>query len=470
MFNKILIANRGEIALRVIRACKEMGIGTVAVYSEADKDSLHVLFADEAVCIGKPPSKESYLYIPAIMSAAEVADVDAIHPGYGFLSENTHFVEVCESCNITFIGPSPEAISRMGDKSIARETMEKAKVPVVPGSEGIINDEEAAIKTAERIGYPVMIKASAGGGGKGMRIAYNREGLVSGFRTARSEAQAAFGSNEVYIEKYIDRARHIEVQILADKFGNTIHLRERECSIQRRHQKLIEETPSPAVDHKLREAMCEAAVRAAETVGYFSAGTVEFILDPQGDFYFMEMNTRIQVEHPITEMITEVDLVKEQIRVAAGEKLKIPQKDITCNGHSIECRINAEDPDNSFSPSPGKVTEFIYPGGPGVRLDTHLYKGYTVPSHYDSLIAKLIVHAEDRKSAIARMKRALKEFVIEGIKTTIPFHLKVLNHRDFQKGEYCTKFIEEKLSAGVIVKDIEATKSRAGDGLPSGVP
>lgn len=446
MFNKILIANRGEIALRVIRACKEMGISTVAVYSEADKDSLHVLFADEAFCIGKAPSQKSYLYIPAIMSAAEVADVDAIHPGYGFLSENTHFVEVCDSCNITFIGPSMEAISRMGDKSIARETMKKAKVPVVPGSEGIINDEEAAIKTAEKIGYPVMIKASAGGGGKGMRIAYNSESLVSGFRTARSEAQAAFSSNEVYIEKYIDHARHIEVQILADKFGNTIHLRERECSIQRRHQKLIEETPSPAVDSKLREAMCEAAVRAAEAVSYFSAGTVEFILDPQGDFYFMEMNTRIQVEHPITEMITGIDLVKEQIRIAAGEKLSFRQKDIRCAYHSIECRINAEDTENDFVPSPGAVSEIIYPGGPGVRLDSHLYKGYTVPSHYDSLIAKLIVYAEDRESAIARMKRALREFVIEGIKTTVPFHLRVLEHRDFQKGEYSTKFIEEKLS------------------------
>jgi len=445
MFKKVLIANRGEIALRVIRACKEMGISTVAVYSEIDKDSLHVQFADEAVCIGKAPSKDSYLYIPAIVTAAEVADVDAIHPGYGFLSENAHFVEVCESCNITFIGPPPEAIKTMGDKSIARETMKKAKVPVVPGSEGVIKDETDVIKSAERIVYPVMIKASAGGGGKGMRIAYNKESLVPGFHMAQTEAQAAFGNGEVYIEKYIDHSRHIEVQILADKFGNTIHLRERECSIQRRHQKLVEETPSPAIDNKLREKMCEVAIRAAKAVGYFSAGTVEFILDGQNNFYFMEMNTRIQVEHPITEMITGVDLVKEQIRIAAGEKLRIPQKDITCNGHSIECRINAEDSDNNFTPSPGKVTEFTYPGGPGVRLDTHLYKDYSIPSCYDSLIAKLIVHAEDRKSAIVRMKRALREFVIEGIKTTIPFHLKVLDHRDFQKGEYSTKFIEEKL-------------------------
>ena len=443
MFEKVLIANRGEIALRVIRACKEMGIGTVAVYSEVDKDSLHTQFADEAICIGKAPSKESYLSIPAIISAAEIADVDAIHPGYGFLSENTHFVEVCEDNNIAFIGPPAKAIQKMGDKAVARETMMRAKVPVVPGSEGIIKDEKELVKTAEKIGYPVMIKASAGGGGKGMRIAYNKESLVSGFNMARTEAQAAFGNDEVYVEKYIDHARHIEIQVLADKFGNTIHLRERECSIQRRHQKLIEETPSPAIDDKLREKMCNAAVKAAKAVGYFSAGTVEFVLDNKNNFYFMEMNTRIQVEHPITEMITGVDLVKEQIRVAAGEKLKILQKDIVCNGHSIECRINAEDSENNFMPSPGKVTKFIHPGGPGVRLDSHLYQGYTIPMHYDSLIAKLIVHAEDRESAIVRMKRALREFVIEGIKTTIPFHLKVLDHRDFRKGNYSTKFIEE---------------------------
>jgi acetyl-CoA carboxylase biotin carboxylase subunit len=445
MFTKVLIANRGEIALRVIRACKEMGIRTVAVYSEADRDSLHVQFADEAICIGKPQSKESYLNIPAIISAAEVTDVEAIHPGYGFLSENAHFAEICESCKITFIGPPPEAIRKMGDKSVARETIKKAKVPVVPGSEGVIKDDKEAIKVAEKIGYPVMIKASAGGGGKGMRIAHNKESLISGFHMAQNEAQAAFGNNEIYIEKYIDEARHIEIQVLADKFGNTIHLRERECSIQRRHQKLIEETPSPAINNRLREKMGEAGVRAAKAVGYFSAGTVEFILDRQGNFYFMEMNTRIQVEHPITEMTTGVDLVKEQIRVAFGERLAYQQKDITCNSHSIECRINAEDPDNNFMPSPGKVTEYNPPGGPGVRVDSHLYKGYTIPPYYDSLIAKLIVHAEDRKSAIMRMKRALEEYIIEGIKTTIPFHSKVLNHGDFQKGEYSTKFIEEKL-------------------------
>lgn len=445
MFSKILIANRGEIALRVIRACKEMGIRTVAVYSEADRDSLPVQLADEAVCIGKPQSKESYLNIPAIISAAEVTDVEAIHPGYGFLSENAHFAEVCEACKITFIGPAPEAIRGMGNKSVARETMKKAKVPVIPGSEGVIKDEKEAIKAAEKIGYPVMIKASAGGGGKGMRIAHNKESLISGFHAAQGEAHAAFGNNEVYIEKYIDQSRHIEIQILADKFGNTIHVMERECSIQRRHQKLIEETPSPAINERLREKMGKTAIKAAKAINYFSAGTVEFILDKEGSFYFMEMNTRIQVEHPITEMITGIDLLKEQIRIAAGEKLILQQQDIACNGHSIECRINAEDPDNNFMPSPGEITEYYPPGGPGVRIDSHLYKGYAIPPYYDSLIAKLIVHAQDRKSAIVRMKRALEEFIIEGIKTTIPFHLKVLNDGDFLKGEYSTKFIEEKL-------------------------
>ena len=427
-----------------------MGIKTVAVYSEADKDSLHVRFADEAVCIGKPQSKESYLNIPAIISAAEITDVEAIHPGYGFLSENTHFVEICESCKITFIGPPPEAIAKMGDKSVARETMKKARIPVVPGSEGVIKDEKEVIKVAEKIGYPVMIKASAGGGGKGMRIAHNRESLISGFHMAKNEAQAAFGNNEVYIEKYIDEARHIEVQVLADKSGNTIHVRERECSIQRRHQKLIEETPSPAINEKLRDKMGKIAIKAAKAVNYFSTGTVEFILDKEGNFYFMEMNTRIQVEHPITEMITGVDLVKEQIRIAAGQRLAYQQQDISCNSHSIECRINAEDPDNNFMPSPGKVTFYSPLGGIGVRVDSHLYAGYSIPPYYDSLIAKLIVHADDRKQAIARMRRALGEFIIEGIKTTIPFHLKVLNHGDFQRGEYSTKFIEKKLMKDVI--------------------
>ena len=445
MFNKVLIANRGEIALRVIRACKELGIKTVAVYSEADKDSLPVRFADEAICIGEPKSSESYLNIPAIISAAEITDVDAIHPGYGFLSERAHFAEICESCKITFIGPPPVAIRKMGDKSVAKDTMRQAKIPTVPGSDGVVKNEQDAIKIAERINYPVMIKASAGGGGKGMRIAHNRPSLVSSLQMAQTEAQAAFGNNEVYIEKYIDGARHIEVQVLADKFGNTIHLRERECSIQRRHQKLIEETPSPAINSKTREKMGETAVKVAKAVGYYSAGTVEFILDKNGSFYFMEMNTRIQVEHPITELITGVDLVKEQIRIAAGEKLKLAQKDISCNGHAIECRINAEDPDNNFMPSPGKVTMYHSPGGLGVRIDSHLYTGYSVPPYYDSLIAKLIVHADDRRQAIARMRCALGEFIVEGIKTTIPFHLRVLDNPDFQKGEYSTKFIEENL-------------------------
>jgi acetyl-CoA carboxylase biotin carboxylase subunit len=445
MFSKVLIANRGEIALRIIRACKEMGIRTVAVYSTADRDSLHVRFADEAICIGKAQSKESYLNIPSIISAAEVADVDAIHPGYGFLSENAHFAEICESYQIAFIGPPSEAIIKMGDKSIAKETMKKANVPVVPGSDGAVQDVEEAIKIAEKIGYPLMVKASAGGGGKGMRIAHNKESLVSGLHMAQNEAQAAFGNSEVYIEKYLEDARHIEIQILADKFGQAIHLRERECSIQRRHQKLIEETPSPVINDALRETMGEAAVRAVKAVGYNSAGTIEYILDQQGNFYFMEMNTRIQVEHPITEMITGVDLVKEQIRIAAGERLLYQQKDITCNSHSIECRINAEDPSNNFTPSPGKVTRYHPPGGPGVRVDSHLYDGYVIPTYYDSLIAKLVVHAEDRRSAILRMERALEEYIIEGVKTTIPFHLKVLKHGGFQKGDYSTTFIEKNL-------------------------
>ena len=446
MRSKVLIANRGEIALRIIRACKEMDIGTVAVFSEADRDSLHVKYADEAICIGKAESKESYLNIPSIISVAEIADVDAIHPGYGFLAENAHFSEICASSNIAFIGPSHEAIVKMGNKSIARETMKKAKVPVVPGSEGVINNEKEAINVAENIGYPVIIKASAGGGGKGMRVARNRESLASGFHIARNEAQSAFNNNDIYIEKYIDEAKHIEIQILADKFGNIVHLRERECSIQRRHQKLIEETPSPAINNKIREKMGDAAKRAAKAVGYFSAGTVEFIFDKEDNFYFMEMNTRIQVEHPITEMITNVDIVKEQIRIAAGERLGIRQKDIDCNGHSIECRINAEDPENGFSPSPGRITGLYFPGGPGIRIDTHIYKGYIIPPYYDSLVAKLIVHAETRECAILRMKRALKEFGIEGIKTTIPFHLKVLNNGGFKNGDYSTKFVDEKWS------------------------
>jgi acetyl-CoA carboxylase biotin carboxylase subunit len=445
MFEKVLIANRGEIAVRVIRACKEMGIATVGVYSEADRDSLHVRLADEAVCIGKAPSRESYLSIPAIISAVEITNVDAVHPGYGFLSENAHFVEICRDSNVTFIGPSPEAIRKMGDKAIARETMKNAGVPVVPGSEGIVTDETEAQEIAKNIGYPVLIKASAGGGGKGMRIAHNRDGLLAGFRAAQAEALAAFGNDQVYMERFIDDARHIEVQVLADRHGHTFHLQERECSIQRRHQKLIEEAPSPALTKILRKRMCKAATLAAEAADYEGAGTVEFILDDRGEFHFMEMNTRIQVEHPITEMITGVDLVKEQVRIAAGEELAFRQKDINAKGHAIECRINAEDPDNGFMPSPGTVSGLFGPGGPGIRLDTHLYQDYAITTYYDSLIAKLIAYDENRDACIARLRRALQEFVVDGIRTTVPFHRRVLEHERFVKGQYSTKFVEDNL-------------------------
>jgi len=448
LFLKILIANRGEIAVRVMQACRKLGIKTVAVYSEADKDSLHVRSADKSVCIGKPPSRESYLNIPAIISAAQITKSEAIHPGYGFLSENAYFAEICAQHNIVFIGPPPKAISRMGDKAEARETMRKAKVPVVPGSKCAIKETKEAIKEAQRIGYPVMIKAVAGGGGKGMRIAHDTESLVSNLSIAQTEAQSVFGNQEVYIEKYLDHARHIEVQILADKFGHTVHLRERECSIQRRHQKLIEESPSPALDEKLREDICQSAVRAAKSVKYFNAGTLEFIFDQQGKYYFMEMNTRIQVEHPVTEMITGIDIVSEQIRIAANQKLEYRQKDITCDGHAIECRINAEDPYNNFLPSPGKITAYRPPRGPGIRLDTHIYEDYTVPPFYDSLLAKLIVHGETRSQAIEKMQRALEEFVIKGVKTTIPFHLEIFSDVAFQKGDYSTRFIEDRMDGG----------------------
>ena len=445
MFQKILVANRGEIAVRIIRACKEMGIDTVAVYSQADRDCLHVRLADEAVCVGDGPSRSSYLHVPAIIGAMETKDVDAVHPGYGFLSENAGFIEICREHSIAFIGPSPEAVRRMGDKAVARETMKNAGVPVIPGSEGTVTNETEALKIAARIGYPVLIKASAGGGGKGMRITHDRENLRAGFLAAQAEAQAAFGNDEVYMERFLDDARHIEVQVLADQHGNTVHLGERECSIQRRYQKLIEETPSPALTEPLRKRMCKAAVLAAEAVDYEGAGTVEFILDGGGEFYFMEMNTRIQVEHPITEMVTGVDLVKEQIRVASGEKLGFRQRDIKATGHAIECRINAEDPDNQFMPSPGTISGFCCPGGPGIRVDTHLYQDYTIPAYYDSLIAKLIAYDETREACIARMKRALREFSVEGIRTTIPFHQQVLGHDGFIKGEYSTKFVEKKL-------------------------
>lgn len=445
MFKKILIANRGEIACRIIWACQELGIKTVAVHSEADRDALHVRFANEAVCIGPAPSAQSYLNIPQIISAAEITNVDAIHPGYGFLSENKHFAEVCKECNITFIGPRPEVIHSMGDKAEAKRTMRAAGVPVTPGSEGLIDDEDAAIREAERIGYPVLIKATAGGGGRGMRVAYNRAELVNAYNTARSEAEVAFKNSGVYLEKYIANPRHIEIQVLADNYGNVIHLGERECSIQRRHQKLIEESPSPAVSYELRQEMGRIAVEACQKIGYNNAGTIEFLLDEDDQFYFMEMNTRIQVEHPVTEMVTVSDLVAAQIRIAAGEPLNYKQEEVMFVGHAIECRINAEDP-QTFRPSPGRITTLNLPTGPGVRVDTASYDGYFVPPHYDSLIAKVIVHSRTRDRAIARMRRALEAMVVEGIKTTIPLHLKILNDPDFKAGNISTRFMDRFLN------------------------
>ena len=442
MFSKILIANRGEIALRIIRACRELRIGTVAVYSEADVNSLHVRFADESICIGPPPSSSSYLSIPNIISAAEVMDVEAIHPGYGFLAENAHFAEVCESCGIRFIGPTPENIRAMGDKIEARKLMRKAGLPVIPGSEGVVRNKEEALSIAKKIGYPVMIKAAAGGGGKGMRIAHNDVSLAGAFLTARAEAEASFGNPELYIEKCIQDPRHIEFQILADKFGKIIHFGERECTIQRRYQKLIEESPSSAVDKKLRKRMGDSALRAAKTIKYMSAGTVEFLLDREGHFYFMEMNTRIQVEHSVTEMVTGIDLVKEQIHLAQGDKLRYHQYQIKLNGWAIECRINAEDPENDFLPTPGEINTCQFPGGPGIRVDSHIYPSYYISPFYDSLLAKLIAHGADREEAIARMQRALAEFEISGVKTTIPFHSTVLNNPLFIRGKFSTGFIE----------------------------
>lgn len=439
---KVLIANRGEIAVRIIRACKELGIETVAVYSEADKDALHVKLADEAYCIGPTASKDSYLNYTNIMSVATLTGVDAIHPGYGFLAENADFAEICRECNITFIGPSPEAITKMGTKDVARQTMKEAGVPIVPGSDGIISDVDEAIEVAKKIGYPVIIKATAGGGGKGIRVARNEEELKKGIAITQQEAETAFGNPGVYIEKYIEDFRHVEIQILADNYGNTIHLGERDCTIQRRLQKLVEETPSPALDEATRKAMGEAAVKAAKAVNYSGAGTIEFIYDKDGNFYFMEMNTRIQVEHPVTEMVTGIDLIKQQIYIAAGEKLKIKQEDVKLNGWSIECRINAEDPNKNFMPSPGKVEMYLPPGGLGIRVDSAVYPGYVIPPFYDSMVAKLISYGETREEAIARMKRALEEFVIDGVKTTIPFHLKLMNHEKFVKGDFNTKFLE----------------------------
>lgn len=441
MFNKILIANRGEIALRVIRSCKEMGIKTVAVYSEADRDSLHVTFADEAVCIGPPFGRDSYLKIPSIISAAQVTGADAIHPGYGFLAENANFSEICHESNIKFIGPSPEMITAMGDKAFAKDTMQKNHVPVIPGSDGVVENVEQAIEIAKEIGFPVIIKASAGGGGKGMRIVWEESEFQKAFQTARTEAEAAFANGAVYIEKFIENPRHIEIQIMGDQHGNVYHYGERDCSIQRRHQKLIEESPSPAVDEELRIKMGEAAVRGAHSVNYEGAGTIEFLLDKHKNFYFMEMNTRIQVEHPVTELVYDIDLVRQQILVAAGEKIEDrPKKP---HGHAIEFRINAEDPENNFRPSPGKITSLHFPGGFGIRLDSHIYQSYTIPPYYDSLIAKLIVWGTDRERAIMRGKRALSEFIIEGIKTTIPFHLKVLEDPRFMSGNFDTSFLEK---------------------------
>ena len=445
MFSKILIANRGEIALSIIRACRELGIRTVAVYSEADRDSLHVRFADEAICIGGPHSSSSYLNIPAIISAAEITDVEAIHPGYGFLAENAHFAEICKSCKITFIGPSPESIKLMGDKLAARINMQKAGLPIVPGSSEVVKSKEEALKIAKRIGYPVIIKAVAGGGGKGMRLCHNDISLVSNLNIAQQEAEANFGNAEVYIEKYIQKPRHIEVQVLADNYGHILYLGERDCSVQRRHQKLLEESPSPVVDARLRKRLGELAVRGAKAVNYSNCGTIEFLLDKDNNFYFMEMNTRIQVEHPITELVTGIDLVKEQIRAAAGEKIRIKQESITLRGWAIECRINAEDYENNFQPCPGRIETVYFPGGPGVRVDTHIYPGYVVPPYYDSLLAKLICFGRNRTEALTTMQRALNECIISPIKTTIGFHQKVLKHPLFLKGDISTHFIQEFL-------------------------
>ncbi len=442
MFHKVLIANRGEIALRIIRACKEMGIKTVAVYSTADSESLHVKLADESVCIGPPPSLQSYLNINAIISAAELTDAEAIHPGYGFLSENAAFAEICENCGITFIGPTSESMRIMGDKISARQAVIKVDVPILPGTKEGVHDVTEAIKVAKGIGFPVIIKATAGGGGRGMKIVHSPATLPNAFATARAEAQAGFGNPEVYIEKYCEQPRHVEIQILADKHGNVIHLGERDCSIQRRHQKIIEEAPSTVSTPKLREAMGEAAVRAAKAVNYNSVGTMEFLVDKNNDFFFMEMNTRVQVEHPVTEMVTGVDVVREQIRSAAGLKLRYKQSDIKIKGHAIECRINAEDP-VKFTPCPGKITAYHTPGGLGVRVDSFVYDQYNVVPHYDSLLAKLIVHADNREDAIKRMARALDEYIIEGIKTTIPFHKRIMANKDFIEGNIDTSFLEK---------------------------
>lgn len=445
MFKKLLIANRGEIALRIIRACRELGISTVAVYSQADKDSLHVRAADQAVCVGPPRSTESYLNINNIISAARVTGAQAIHPGYGFLAENAAFAGICGEQDITFIGPPVEAMERMGAKAVARETVQRVGVPVVPGSQGLIENIDEALSLAESIGYPVLVKASAGGGGRGMRVAAGREELVKAVQMARAEAQSAFGNPEIYLEKFVEEPRHIEFQIIGDKYGSIVYLGERDCSVQRRNQKMIEEAPSTAISRALRREMGEMAVAAARAVNYHSAGTVEFLLDKHGRYYFIEMNTRIQVEHPVTEMITGIDLVKEQILVAAGERLGFAQEDVIINGWAMECRINAEDPEKNFAPRPGKIINYTVPGGPGVRVDSAAYQGWEVPPFYDSMVGKLICWGRNREEAMARMERALKEFRIEGVPTTIPFHLKVLNNEYFRRGEVFTNFIQTRL-------------------------
>jgi acetyl-CoA carboxylase biotin carboxylase subunit len=444
MFKKILIANRGEIALRVIRACKELGIKTVAVYSKADAESLHVRFADESVCIGPPENSKSYLNETNIISACEITDAEAVHPGYGFLAENARFAEMCEECNITFIGPPPEIIRLMGDKVSARQIAKRAGLPILPGSSDSVKDLKEALDVAKSIGFPIILKASAGGGGRGMRVVFSEDALANSFMMARSESISSFGSPDIYVEKFLEKPRHIEFQVIGDQKGNVYHLGERECSIQRRHQKLLEESPSPAVTEKVREKMGNLVVAAMREIKYSSVGTVEFLMDQEGNFYFIEMNTRIQVEHPVTEMVTGIDLIKEQIRIAAGHELKYRPKDIRLTGHSIECRINAEDPQN-FTPNPGKITAFNLPGGPGVRVDTAAYNEYQVTPFYDSLIAKLIVHARDRAEAIARMERALDEFIVEGIKTTIPLHKKLMRDPSFRQGRYHIEFLNELL-------------------------
>ena len=445
MVEKVLIANRGEIALRIVRSCRELGIATVAVFSTVDKKALHVQLADEAVCVGDSLSNKSYLNIPNILAAATSRGVDAIHPGYGFLAENDKFAEMCNDHGIVFIGPSPKAIRSMGDKSTAKETMEAVGVPTVPGSKGLLSNVDEAYKLADDIGYPVIIKATAGGGGRGMRLVENSNNLEKMFKAAQGEAEAAFGNDGLYMEKFIKKPRHVEIQILADRSGNVVHLGERDCSVQRRHQKLLEESPSPAINTELRKKMGNAAIAAAKSIGYEGAGTVEFLVDDDDNFYFMEMNTRIQVEHPVTEMVTGVDLIAEQIKIASGAKLEFNQDDIHLNGHAIECRINAEDPSHNFRPSPGKITGWLPPGGPGVRVDSHVYTGYEIPPFYDSLIGKLIVLGKDRNTAIKRMNRALNECAVTGIPTTINFHLTLLNKAKFKEGNIHTKYVEEEL-------------------------